>query len=142
MNADPSFPNPPSRRSARSSSAGRPNRRLLRLVAIPVLAGAGLLIYRGLQERFVLPDCDSNRAKETLTSVLKGLDSAPLRYEPIKTISKNDKEVVCNAALPLSDGATLSVDYRFFWQGSSVQMKYSISRSEPKASGMSVPRSE
>ena len=101
-----------------------------------------MLIYRGLQERFVLPDCDSNRAKETLTSVLKGLDSAPLRYEPIKTISKNDKEVVCNAALPLSDGATLSVDYRFFWQGSSVQMKYSISRSEPKASGMSVPRSE
>jgi hypothetical protein len=61
-------------------------------------------------------------------------DSAPLRYEPIKTISKNDKEVVCNAALPLPDGATLNVDYRFFWQGSSAQMKYSISRSEPKAS--------
>jgi hypothetical protein len=142
MNADPSLPNPPARRFALSSSPGRPNRWLLRLVAIPVLAGAGLLIYRGLQERFVLPECDSSRAKDTLTSVLKGLDSAPLRYEPIKTISKNDKEVVCNAALPLSDGATLNVDYRFFWQGSSAQMKYSISRNEPKASGTSVPRSE
>jgi hypothetical protein len=98
-----------------------------------------LLIYRGLQERFVLPDCDSNRAKETLTSVLKGLDSAPLRYEPINTVSRNDKEVVCNAALPLSDGATLNVDYRFFWQGSSAQMRYSISRSEPKASNNNAP---
>src|ERR1700728_2198678 len=141
MNADPSLPNPPSRRFALSSS-DRPNRWLLRLVAIPVLAGAGLLIYRGLQERFVLPECDSSRAKDTLTGVLKGLDSAPLRDEPIKTISRNDKEVVCNAALPLPDGATLNVDYRFFWQGSSAQMKYSISRNKPKASGGSVPRSE
>jgi hypothetical protein len=111
----------------------------LRLIAIPVLAGAGLLIYRGLQERFVLPECDSSRAKDTLSSVLKGLDSAPLRYEPIKTISRNDKEVVCNAALPLSDGATLNVDYRFFWQGSLAQMKYSISRTEPKASNNNTP---
>jgi hypothetical protein len=142
MSVDPSVPNPPSQRFARSSSPGKPNRRLLRLVAIPVLAGAGLLIYRGLQERFVLPECDSSRAKDTLTGVLKGLDSAPLRYEPIKTISRNDKEVVCNAALPLPDGATLNVDYRFFWQGSSAQMKYSISRNKPKASGGSAPRSE
>jgi hypothetical protein len=139
MSVDPSLPNPPARRSARRSSSDRPNRWLLRLVAIPVLAGAGLLIYRGLQERFVLPECDSSRAKDTLTDVLKGLDSAPLRYEPIKTISRNDKEVVCNAALPLSDGATLNVDYRFFWQGSSAQMKYSISRNEPKASDNNVP---
>jgi hypothetical protein len=139
MNADPSLPNPPSRRSALPSSPDRPNRWLLRLIAIPVLAGAGLLIYRGLQDRFVLPECDSSRAKDTLASVLKGLDSAPVRYEPIKTISKNDKEVVCNAALPLSDGATLNVDYRFFWQGSTAQMKYSISRNEPKASNSNAP---
>src|SRR5579872_1189853 len=127
MNAAPSPPLPPSRRSA-MSSAGRPNRWLLRLIAIPVLAVAGVLIYRGVQERFVLPECDSSRAKDTLANVLKGFDSVPLRYEPIKTISKSDKEVVCNAALPLSDGATLNIDYRFFWQGSAAQMKYSISR--------------
>ena len=89
-----------------------------------------------------MPECDSGRAKETLASVLKGLDSAPLRYEPITTISTSEKEVVCNAALPLSDGATLNIDYRFFWQGSTAQMKYSISRKEPKASGADVPRSE
>ena len=141
MSADPPLRTPP-RRSPLASSSGRPNRWLLRLIAVPVLAVAGVLIYRGLQDRFVLPECDSSRATDTLTNVLKGLDSAPLRYEPIKTISRNDKEVICNAALPLSDGAILNIDYRFFWQGSTAQMKYSISRKEPKASGESVPRSE
>jgi hypothetical protein len=142
MNAAPSPPLPPPSQRSGMPSAGRPNRWLMRLIAIPVLAVAGVLIYRGIQDRFVLPECDSSRATDTLASVLKGLDSTPLRYEPIKTISRNDTEVVCNAALPLSDGATLNIDYRFFWQGSAAQMKYSISRKEPKASGLSAPRSE
>ena len=141
MNAAPSPPLPPSRRSA-MSSGGRQNRWLMRLIAIPVLAVAGVLVYRGIQDRFYLPDCDSSRATDTLSNVLKGLDTAPLRYESITTISKSDKEVVCHAALPLSDGATLNIDYRFFWQGSAAQMKYSISRKEPKASGLGAPRSE
>jgi hypothetical protein len=141
MNAAPAPPLPP-RRPGMYSSAGRPNRWLIRLIAIPVLAVAGVLIYRGIQDRLVLPDCDSSRATDTLSNVLKGLDSAPLRYEPIKTISKTDKEVVCNAALPLSDGATLNIDYRFFWQGSAAQMKYSISHAEPEAPGAVAPRSK
>ncbi len=106
-----------------------------------MLAVAGVLIYRGVQDRFVLPECDSSRATDTLANVLKGFDAIPLRYEPIKTISRSEKEVVCNAALPLSDGATLNIDYQFFWQGSAAQMKYSISRKEPKASGAVVPPS-
>jgi hypothetical protein len=142
MNADSSSPRPPSRRPPLSASPGRPNRLLLRLIAIPVLAVAGVLIYRGLQDRFVLPDCDSSRAKDTLAGVLKGVAADPLRFEPIKTISTSNKEVVCNALLPLPDGASLDIDYRFFWQGSTAQMKYSISRKEPKTSAVGVPRSE
>ena len=134
MNADPSPPRPPSRRSAFSPSPGRPNRLLLRLIAIPALAIAGVLIYRGLQDRLVLPECDSSRAKDTLAGVLKGVEAEPLRFEPIETISSSNKEVVCNALLPLSDGSSLNIDYRFFWQGSTAQMKYSISRKEPKSS--------
>jgi len=135
MNADPAPPRPPSRRSALASSPGRPNRLLLRLIAIPILAVAGVLIYRGLRDRLVLPECDSSRAKDTLAGVLKGVEAEPLRFEPIKTVFSSNKEVVCNALLPLSDGARLNIDYRFFWQGSTVQMKYSISRKEPKSSG-------
>jgi hypothetical protein len=142
MNADPSPPRSPSRRSALSASPRRPNRLLLRLIAIPVLAVAGVLIYRGLQDRFMLPACDSSRAKDTLAGVLKGVKAEPLRFEPIETVSSSNKEVVCNALLPLPDGASLNIDYRFFWQGSTAQMKYSISRKEPKSSAVGVPRSE
>jgi hypothetical protein len=139
MNADPSPPRPPSGRSALRPPPRRRNS-WPRLIAIPVLAVAGVLIYRGLRDRLVLPECDSSRAKETLAGVLKGVEAEPLRFEPIKTISTSNKEVVCNALLPLADGASLNIDYRFFWQGSTAQMKYSISRKEPKSSSLDAQR--
>ena len=101
---------------------------MLRLIGIPVLAIAGVLIYRGVHDRFVLPECDSSRAKQTLSGVLKQLEVAPLRDEAIKTVSSGKDRVVCNVVLPLSDGGHLNIDYDFFWQGDTAQMKYSISR--------------
>ncbi|HYA07193.1 MAG TPA: hypothetical protein VEF90_14995 [Xanthobacteraceae bacterium] len=112
----------------------------LRLIGIPVLAVAGVLIYRGLHDRFFLPECDSERAKSTLADVFKQLKIEPLRYAPIKTVSVSKAQVVCNALLPLADGSNLNVDYSFFWQGSTAQMKYSISRREPQSSTLSPPR--
>jgi hypothetical protein len=112
----------------RAIGAASPNRLLLRLIIIPALAFAGVLIYRGLQERFVLPECDSSRAKQTLAGVLSELKVEPLGDEPIKSISSSKDQVVCNVVLPLADGGALNIDYRFFWQGSTADMKYSISR--------------
>jgi hypothetical protein len=136
-----SSPKPPSpirarRGSPSSSSPGRPYRLALRLIGIPVLAVAGVLIYRGLHDRFVLPECDSGRAKDTLADILKQLKYQPLRYEPIKTISSSKDEVVCNTVLPLADGANLNIDYSFFWQGNNAEMKYSISRRPAQRSGI------
>ena len=91
-------------------SAGGPNRLTFRLIAIPALAVAGVLIYRGLHDRFVLPECDSSRAKDTLAGVLKELKIEPVRYEPIKTVSTSKDQIVCNALLPLKDGAALNID--------------------------------
>ena len=105
-----------------------------RLIGIPALAIAGVLLYQGLRDYFVLPECDSSRARNTLTDVFRQLNVAPQRFEPIKTISTNKDEVVCKASLPLADGATLDVDYRFFWQGNKANMKYSISRKPPQSS--------
>jgi hypothetical protein len=125
-------------------SSGSPNRLAFRLLALPALAVAGVLLWRGVQERLTLPDCDSSRAKSTLAEVLKQLKVEPLRDEPIKEISSSKEQVACSVVLPLSEGATLSIEYTFFWQGSSVQMKYSISRRPGKgtASGRpSVPAS-
>jgi hypothetical protein len=105
---------PPARGSARwtaaSSSPARPNRLAFRLIGIPVLAVAGVLLYSGLRDYFILPECDSARAKNTLADIFKQLKFEPQSLEPIKTISASKDQVVCNAALPLADGATLNVD--------------------------------
>jgi len=118
----------PSRWSSPRSSPRASNRLVFRLIAIPALAFAGVLIYRGVQDRFTLPECDSSRAKQTLSDVLGQLKVEPLRDEPIKTISSSKELVVCNVVLPLSDGGTLNINYSFFWQGSTADMRYSISR--------------
>jgi hypothetical protein len=131
----------PARGSARwtaaSSSPARPNRLAFRLIGIPVLAVAGVLLYSGLRDYFILPECDSARAKNTLADIFKQLKFEPQSLEPIKTISTSKDQVVCNAALPLADGATLNVDYSFFWQGNKANMKYSISRKAAQSSAIS-----
>ncbi len=116
------------------------NRQMARLIGIPVLAVAGVLLYQGLRDRFFLPECNSSRATSTLADVLKQLNIAPLRFAPIKTISTSKTEVVCNAALPLANGETINVDYSFFWQGDKANMSYSISRKPPEGPAPSPPR--
>ena len=146
MAADDPPPNarPPLR--ARRWSVPRPpppnnsNRTLFRLIAIPALAFAGVLIYRGVHERFTLPECDSSRAKSTLSDVLNQLKVEPLRDEPIKTVSSNNQQVICNVVLPLSDGGTINIDYTFFWQGNTADMRYSISRKPGQKSETDAPR--
>jgi hypothetical protein len=135
--SDSSSPKPPApiraRRWAglRSSSRPRPYRLALRLIGIPAVAVAGVFIYSGLRDRLVLPECDSERAKKTLSEVLKELKLDPVRYEPIKTVSTTKEQVVCNAALPLRDGGTLITDYSFYWQAGKANMKYSVARHAP-----------
>lgn len=118
-------------RSPSSSPASSPVQRYrfaFRLIGIPAAAVAGVLIYRGLRDHFVLPECDSDRAKQTLSDVLKELKLGPTRYEPITTVSSDRDQVVCSALLPLPDGANVAVDYKFYWQGSTASMRYSVSR--------------
>ena len=111
-----------------TSSPARPYRLASRLIGIPALTVAGLLLYSGLRDHFVLPQCDSGRARQTLADVLKQLKFQPLSYDSIKTVATSKDEVACNAILPLPDGADVAVDYSFFWQGNKANMKYSISR--------------
>src|ERR1700678_3086018 len=131
---DDSSPKPPAPIRARrwprpiSPRPPRPYRLALRLIGIPAAAVAGVFIYSGLRDRFVLPECDSDRAKHTLTDVLKQLKLEPTRYEPVKTVSSSQDQVACNAVLPLPDGGTVTVDYTFYWDGGKANMKYSLSR--------------
>jgi len=124
----PAAPRRFARQPAATATSWKPNRFAFRLIGIPVLAVAGVLLYRGLHDYFVLPECDSTRATNTLADIFKQLKIQPLRYEPIKTVSTSKAEVVCNALLPLAEGGNVNIDYRFFWQGSTAEMRYSISR--------------
>jgi hypothetical protein len=114
----------------------RPYRFALRLIGIPAAGVAGVLLYQGLRSHFFLPECDSESAKHTLADVLRQYKLEPTRFEPIKTVSSAKEEVVCNAVLPLPDGASVAVDYRFYWQGSTAQMKYSVT---PRAAAPAAP---
>jgi hypothetical protein len=100
----------------------------VRLIGIPVLAIAAVFLYRGVRDRLVLPECDSERARQTLSETLKELKLEPVRYAPLKTVSTTKEQVVCSAVLPLPDGATVAIDYTFYWQGNNANMKYSVVR--------------
>ena len=131
---DDSSPKPPATIRARrwSGSSSRPPvrqyRLALRLIGIPAAAVAGVFVYSGLRDHFVLPECNSDRAKHTLADVLKQLKLEPTRYEPAKTVSSSQDQVSCNAVLPLPDGGTVTVDYSFYWDGGKANMKYSLSK--------------
>jgi hypothetical protein len=142
MTSDSSPPNQPTppiraRRWSRPPQRPRsssPYRSIVRLLGIPVLAVAGVILYRGLRSHLVLPECDSETARQTLSQVLKQLKLEPVHYAPIKTVSSTKDQVVCNATMPLPDGGTVVADYTFYWQGNTADMRYTVRREAAKHS--------
>ena len=135
--------NPPPIRARPYIRATQPprsgNRRLaIRLLGLPVLGVMAVYLFNGVRDYVALPECDSARAKQSLAEVFKELKLEPVRYEPIKTISSSKDEVVCNAVLPLPDGANVVADYTFYWQGNDADMKYSVVR---KSADVTPPHS-
>jgi hypothetical protein len=124
-------PRPVSRWTPPPSPRNNPYRLVFRLVGIPVVAVAAVLLYRGLQARFFLPECDSDRAKQTLE---QGLKLGSVRYAQIKTVSSSKTEIVCNAVMPLPNGGNMVVDYSFYWQGSEAHVRIAIQRQPAKGS--------
>jgi hypothetical protein len=103
---------------------------VVRIIGVAIVVVVAALLYSGLRDRFVLPQCDSDRAKRTLADVLKELRLEPVRYEPLTTVSSNKTEVICRAVLPLPAGGNVAIDYRFRWQGSQANMSYSVSQTK------------
>ena len=130
----PEDPSPPQSsvptHDRRAAPRPSPARLLVRILGVAVVVVAAALLYSGLRDRFVLPQCDSDRAKRTLADVLKELRLEPVRYEPLTTVSSSKTEVICKAVLPLSVGGNVSIDYRFRWQGSQANMSYSVSQTK------------
>lgn len=141
----PSDPPPPvrarrwTRTGTPSSTRSSPYRLVFRLLGIPIIVVAAVVIYRGLRAHLVLPECDSDTAKQTLSQVFKELKLEPASYAPITTVSSSKDKVVCNAVLPLPDGGSVVADYTFYWQGNTANMRYSIHR-QAKSSSLEAPR--
>ncbi len=125
-------PQSPSSGRNASSRQGTPRsprfRIAARLIAIPLIGVVAGLLYYGLHDRFFLPECDSDRAKRTLSDILKELKLEPSSYAPITTVSSSKTQVVCQATLPLPDGGKVAIDYSFYWQGSQANIRYSVTR--------------
>ena len=139
MSSENSRPTPPApRRTSRWSpprtSPNNPYRLVFRLIGIPIIAVAAVILYRGLRAHLVLPECDSDTAKQTLSQVLKEMKLEPTRYSPITTVSSSKDKVVCNAVMPLPDGGNVVADYTFYWQGDKANMRYSIHRQAAQGS--------
>jgi hypothetical protein len=112
---------------------------IFRLLGIPILAICGVLLYTGIRDHLVLPDCDSNRAKNSLAEVLAQMKLEPTTYVPIKTVSSTKTDVVCSAVLPLPGGGYVAADFTFYWQGDKAQMKYSVARKATDDSAVAPP---
>lgn len=78
-----------------------------------------------------LPDCDSRRAKDTLSDVFKEKQLKPTSYSEVKTLSSSKDTVDCEAILPVDDQNVLDVKYSFFWKDSAQQIRYTI-ENKPK----------
>jgi hypothetical protein len=144
MAADKPSPNPKSRarftRLPTSPSSSRPPYRFaLRILVIPVVAVVGVFIYRGIRDRIVLPECDSDRARKSLAEVLQQFKYEPTTYAPIKTVSATKDQVTCSAVLPLPDGGYVAADFTFYWQGDTASMKYSVARKATDDSAVAPP---
>src|SRR5580704_9467705 len=114
--------------SGKASTPFGSYRFVVRLLALPALVVCGVLLYNGVRNHVVLPECDSEEARKSLAPVLEQLNFKPTQYAPIKTISSSKDQVVCNAVLPLPDGGNVVADFTFYWQGDAVQMRYSVGR--------------
>jgi hypothetical protein len=112
---------------------------VLRLLGIPIVAVIGVFIYSGIRNRIVLPECDSDRARKSLTEVLQQFKYEPTTYAPIKTVSATKDQVTCSAVLPLPDGGYVAADFTFYWQGDTASMKYSVARKATDDSPVAPP---
>jgi hypothetical protein len=99
------------------------------VVAVVLVAVFGLILLGKIVTWNDLPGCDSTRAKDVLSDIFKKNNINASRYDEIKTLSKADDEITCNAKLTLRDNSTLEIDYKLFREGGETRLL--ITRSNP-----------
>lgn len=80
-------------------------------VIVAVLTFAGNMLENGQ-----LPECDSDRARDTLSDVFQANSIEATGYDKISTEKSGEEETTCTAVLSLKGGDKLDVGYRFFFK--------------------------
>lgn len=88
-----------------------------------------LAVIGHIMEFGTLPECDSQRSRDTMSDVFIKEKLSLTKYNEIKTVASSKDEVSCRASLAIRGGGTLIADYTFYWEGSTVKVRYKLTRS-------------
>jgi hypothetical protein len=118
---------PPGGGPALSPTVRRPRLHWAWRAATAIVAVAGMVtVVAQLVERNSLPACDSDSARRTLTEVFREREIGAGAIDQIATVSSTDQEVSCRARVAATAGGYLAAEYRFIWNESTPQMRYTV----------------
>lgn len=78
-----------------------------------------------------LPECDSRKAKDTLSDIFKRNNVNASQYNEIKKTATKHDELSCSASLALQAGGNLDLDYRIFRDGDGFKLEITRSQTRP-----------
>jgi hypothetical protein len=97
------------------------------LAVFSIIVGS-IVILAKLAEPFVLPNCNSKRAHDTLRNIFKEKNLPDPTLTDTKEITHTTDEKTCEAAFVIPDEKGV-VDYRIYWKEKDVQVMITRVRS-------------
>jgi|ERR1051325_8529572 hypothetical protein len=88
--------------------------------------GIGVLKFA---DNFTLPNCDQDRATDTVREIFKSKDVELVALNDIKSVTKTRQEKTCSAHIESKD-ETANIDYKIFWEGRTVKVLIQAVRDE------------
>jgi len=80
-------------------------------------------------DNFTLPNCDQNRATDTVREIFKSKNAELTVLNDIKPVTSTRQEKTCTAHVESKD-ETANIDYKIFWEGWTVKVLIQTVRDE------------
>jgi len=96
--------------------------------AVFAVVVGGIVALAKLAEPFVLPNCNSKRAHETLRNIFKEKNLPDPTLTDTKEIAHTNDEKTCEAAYAIPNEKGV-LDYRIYWKEKDVQVMITKVRS-------------
>jgi len=92
------------------------------------LIGLGIGALK-IADNFTLPNCDQDRATDTVREIFKGKDVPLTVLNDINPVTSSRQEKTCTAHIESKD-ETANIDYKIFWEGWTVKVLIQTVRDE------------